>query len=171
VWVPGRGYDNLAHPERFRDRPLNDFLSQCCGDLVALNSIHAGCMPGLLGISVTAVGRDFIQASMPVDERTTQPFGILHGGASVTLAETLGSIASWLLVSGQPGARVAGVEVNASHLKAVDSGKVTGVCRPLRIGRTLHFWHIDISDDRGARCCTARLTVSISVPGGDSPAC
>ncbi len=128
-------------------------------------------MPGLLGIRVTAVGRDFIRAEMPVDERTTQPFGILHGGASVTLAETLGSIASWLLVSGEPGARVAGVEVSASHLKAAGPGTVTAVCRPLRIGRTLHFWRIGIYNARGERCCAARLTVSIGTPRNDSRAC
>ena len=128
-------------------------------------------MPGFLGISVTAVGKDFIRADMPVDQRTTQPFGILHGGASVALAETLGSIASWLLVSGEPGARVAGIEISASHLKAVGSGCVTGICRPLRIGRTLHFWQIDIYDEKGARCCAARLTVSISAPQDQAVGC
>jgi len=160
--VIGGRYANLAPPNQLRGSSLKDSLSKRCGDLVTLNSTHRDCMPGFLGISVTAVGRDFIRAKMPVDQRTTQPFGILHGGASVALAETLGSIASWLLVSGQPGARVAGVEVSASHLKAVSSGYVTAVCRPLRIGRTLHFWQINVYNGEGARCCAARLTVSVS---------
>ena len=88
-------------------------LSQICGDLVALNRMHQGNLAGHIGIEVTAIGRDFVRASMPVDERTKQPMGLLHGGASVVLAETLGSVASFLLVSGTPGARVAGLEVIA----------------------------------------------------------
>ncbi len=150
---------------------MNLNLTRRCGDLVAMNSLHRGSMAGALDISVTAVGRDFIQATMPVDERTTQPFGILHGGASVVLAETLGSYASWLVVSGTTGARVAGVEVSASHLKSVGEGSVAGVCRPLRIGRTLHFWRIDIHDGHGNLCCAARLTVSVSLPSTEQAAC
>ena len=119
-------------------------------------------MAGLLDIRITAVGPDFIMGDMPVDKRTLQPMGLLHGGASITLAETLGSIASWTLVRGEAGARVAGIEVSGSHVKAARSGRVTGICRPLKLGRTLHFWRIDISDEAGDLCCSARLTVSVS---------
>jgi 1,4-dihydroxy-2-naphthoyl-CoA hydrolase len=146
-------------------------LSQRCGDLVTLNSAHRDCMPGFLGITITAVGPDFMRAEMPVDRRTTQPLGLLHGGASVVLAESLGSLASWLAVADIRGARVAGVEVNASHLKAVRDGKVFAICRPLRIGRSLHFWRIDISDDQGQPCCSARLTVNIGRPRAGQARC
>ena len=78
---------------------LMRFLSQSCGDLIALNSIHGDNLPGHMGIYLTAIGPDFIRGEMPVDARTVQPFGMLHGGASIVLAETLGSVASWLLVS------------------------------------------------------------------------
>lgn len=141
-------------------------FSQVCGDLVALNRWHEDNMAGHLGIVVTAIGRDFMRASMPVDHRTRQPLGLLHGGASVVLAETLGSVTSWLVVSRTPGARVAGLDVNATHLKAVTSGHVHGICRPLRIGRTVHIWSIDIFNDEGVQTCASRLTVSV----GQKPA-
>lgn len=137
-------------------------FSQACGDLVALNRMHEGNMAGHVGIVVTAVGRGFVRASMPVDERTRQPFGLLHGGASVVLAETLGSVASWLVVSRLSGARVAGLDINATHMKAVTEGQVHGICRPLRLGRTAHFWEIHVFDDAGRRTCASRLTVAIS---------
>ena len=137
-------------------------LSQICGDLVALNRMHQGNMAGHIGIEVTAIGRDFVRASMPVDERTKQPMGLLHGGASVVLAETLSSVASFLLVSGAPGARVVGLVINATHIKKATSGQVHGVCRPLRLGRTVHFWQIDIFDDEGEQTCSSRLSVAIS---------
>ncbi len=144
---------------------LKRFLSQSCGDLLTLNSMHRDNLSGQMGICLTAVGPDFISGEMPVDARTMQPFGILHGGASIVLAETLGSIASWLLVSHIEGARVAGIEVNGSHLRSVSSGKVRAVCKPFRIGRTLHFWQVDVRDEAGRLCCAARLTVSVSLPG------
>jgi 1,4-dihydroxy-2-naphthoyl-CoA hydrolase len=150
---------------------LKPYLSQRCGNLVALNRAHRDCMPGFLDIRITAVGPDFVRAEMPVDQRTTQPLGLLHGGASVVLAESIGSLASWLAVADMPGVRVAGIEVNASHLKAVGAGKVFAVCRPLRMGRSLHFWRIDICDGQGDRCCSARLTVSIGHPPADAVLC
>ncbi len=128
-------------------------------------------MPGFLDIRITAVGPDFVRAEMPVDRRTTQPLGLLHGGASVVLAESIGSLASWLAIADAPGIRVAGVEVNASHLKAVREGKVFAVCRPLRLGRSLHFWRIDISNGQGERVCSARLTVSIGHPPDEPVRC
>jgi len=144
-------------------------FSRVCGDLVQLNRMHENNMAAHLGIVVTAIGRDFVRAAMPVDHRTRQPFGILHGGASCVLAETLGSVASWLVVSRIPGARVAGLDINATHLKAVAEGHVHGVCRPLRIGRTVHFWSIDVFNDAGEQTCAARLTVSVGQRRG-SPA-
>ena len=113
----------------------------------------------VLGIRLTAVGPDFICGEMPVDERTQQPFGVLHGGASIVLAETLGSWASYLVASDDPAVRVAGIEVSGSHIRSVRSGTVTGVARPLRLGRSLHFWRIDIRDQENKLCCSAKLTV------------
>lgn len=122
----------------------------------------------VLGIRITAVGPDFICGEMPVDERTHQPFGVLHGGASIVLAETLGSWASYLVVCESPGARVAGIEVSGSHVWNVSSGVVTGVARPLRLGRSIHFWRIDIRDEDGNLCCSAKLTVKVGGTG-DTP--
>ena len=103
------------------------------------------------------------------DERTKQPNGLLHGGASVVLAETLGSVASFMLVAGTPGARVAGLDINATHLKTATEGFVHGVCRPLRLGRTVHFWQIDIFNDAGEQTCSSRLTVAVSRPQKKDP--
>jgi 1,4-dihydroxy-2-naphthoyl-CoA hydrolase len=136
-------------------------MSQAPIDLVQMNQRMEAGLERTLGIRITALGPDFICGDMPVDERTRQPFGILHGGASIVLAETLGSWASFLLAADRPGARVAGIEVNGSHLRAVRSGRVTGVARPLHLGRSLHFWDIDIRDSDGNLSCSARLTVKI----------
>lgn len=114
-----------------------------------------------LDIRITAIGPDFVIGDMPVDERTRQPFGLLHGGMSIVLAETLGSIGSVLLLSDEPDADAVGIEVGGSHLRGVREGRVTGVCRALRLGRNLHYWHIDISDDRNRLCCSARLTIFV----------
>ncbi len=115
----------------------------------------------VLGIRITASGPDFICGEMPVDERTQQPFGVLHGGASIVLAETLGSWGSFLVACDDPDARVAGIEVSGSHVWSVRSGLVRGVARPIRLGRSLHFWRIDIHDDNGNLCCSAKLTVKV----------
>jgi 1,4-dihydroxy-2-naphthoyl-CoA hydrolase len=146
---------------------MQPFLSQVCGDLVGLNTMYRENLVSHIGIEVTTVGPAFISGKMPVDDRTRQPHGILHGGASIALAETLGSTASFLLVSGTEGARVAGIEVSGSHVRAVGSGYVYGLCRPVHVGRTLHFWHVDIRDESGLLACTAKLTVSISSPSPD----
>ena len=116
-----------------------------------------------LGIQFTEIGEDFIEATMPVDGRTHQPFGILHGGASVVLAESLGSIASNLVIN-SPDKIAVGIEVNASHLNKAESGFVTGRVTPIRIGRSLHVWQIQIradSDLQSKPICHARLTVTI----------
>jgi 1,4-dihydroxy-2-naphthoyl-CoA hydrolase len=127
-----------------------------------MNQVIQSGIERVLGIRLTAVGPDFVCGEMPVDERTHQPFGILHGGASIVLAETLGSWASWLLVGDQPGTTVAGIEVGGSHVRAVRHGVVTGIARPLRIGRSVHFWKIDIRNAGGDLVCSARLTVKVS---------
>jgi 1,4-dihydroxy-2-naphthoyl-CoA hydrolase len=98
---------------------------------------------------------------MPVDHRTKQPFGLLHGGASVVLAETLGSIASALAVSDMNLYKGVGVEINANHLKSARGGYVTGICVPLRIGKTLHVYDIKIYDETEQLICASRLTVAI----------
>ena len=145
---------------------LKSKLNQLFADVDKLNALHEGSIGGHLGIEITAIGEDHVAGKMPVDERTRQPHGIMHGGASIVLAETLGSIASYLLVWGVEGARVAGVEVSGSHLRAVSSGNVYGLCKAVHIGRTLHFWQIDIRDDDERLCCAAKLTVSVSLPTG-----
>jgi 1,4-dihydroxy-2-naphthoyl-CoA hydrolase len=141
---------------------LKTYLSQGDLDLSALNAAHHESLTQLLGILVTAVGPDFIMGEMPVDERTRQPFGLLHGGASIVLAESLGSVGSFLLVRDEDGPRVVGVEVSCSHLRGVRSGKVTGVCRALKLGRTMHFWQINVYDQQWQMCCSARLAMSVS---------
>jgi len=150
---------------------LNQYISQEPLSLVQINRRQLSGIERVLGIRITAVGPDFICGEMPVDQRTRQPFGLLHGGASIVLAETLGSLASWLVVSDEPGARVAGIEVSGSHVQSVNEGYVTGTARPVRLGRGLHFWRIDVCDQAGGLCCSARLTVkvgrAVDPSGGD----
>ena len=140
---------------------VNKYISQAPVDLVQINQgINLG-IEKVLGIRIIAIGPDFICGEMPVDERTRQPFGILHGGASIVLAETLGSWASYMIASDDPAARVAGIEVSGSHVWSVNSGIVTGVARPVRLGRSVHFWRIDIHDQENNLCCSAKLTVKV----------
>jgi 1,4-dihydroxy-2-naphthoyl-CoA hydrolase len=113
-----------------------------------------------LFIRVTEIGPDYIAGTMPVDERTKQPFGLLHGGASVALAETLGSIASWLVVNPELFIGV-GIEINANHVKAVTKGMVRGVCKPIHIKGKNHIWEIKIYDDAGDLVCISRFTCTI----------
>ncbi len=149
---------------------MNAYISQAPLSLVEMNQrTHRG-IERVLGIRLTAVGPDFICGEMPVDERTQQPFGILHGGASIVLAETLGSWASFLVACDDPQARVAGIEVSGSHVWSARSGFVTGVARPVRLGRSLHFWRIDVSDQAGTLVCSAKLTVTVgrgAAPAGE----
>ena len=112
-----------------------------------------------LGIEITEIGDDFISASMPVDHRTKQPFGILHGGASVVLAETLGSIAG-NLASDEDSVCV-GLEVNANHLKKVSEGKVNAIAKPIHIGRSTQVWDIRIQNEADEAVCISRLTVAV----------
>ncbi len=119
--------------------------------------------PGLfehLGMVLTGAGPDWLEASMPVDVRTRQPFGLLHGGASVVLAESLASIGSLAVVDLRTQACL-GLEINANHLRAVREGTVTGVARPIHLGRTTHVWDIRIADEAGRPVCVSRCTVAI----------
>lgn len=131
---------------------------------------HAETLPGLLGMRLVEVGPDFVRAEMPVDERHVQPFGILHGGGSVVLAETVGSFSG--AMAAPPGARVVGVEVNANHLAPAHKGDtVTALCRPLRIGRTLQVWEIEIRrKSDGVLTCVSRLTTAVQPPREGKPA-
>ena len=114
----------------------------------------------LLDIEFMEIGEDFVTARMPVNERTHQPYGILHGGASVVLAETLGSVASSMIIDWDKYIGV-GLEVNANHLRPVKSGYVTGICKSLHVGGKTHVWDIKIYNDKGKMNCISRLTVAI----------
>ncbi|MFG6657328.1 1,4-dihydroxy-2-naphthoyl-CoA hydrolase [Scandinavium sp. M-37] len=127
--------------------------------LEKLNAMGEGNMVGLLDIRFERLSDDSLEATMPVDSRTHQPFGLLHGGASVVLAETLGSVAGYLCTEGDE--KVVGVEVNANHLRSVRSGRVRGVCKALHAGRRHQVWQIDIFDEQGKLCCSSRLTTAV----------
>jgi len=128
-------------------------------DLAALNDMGKNSLIEHLGITFTAIHPTHLEAEMPVDSRTCQPFGLLHGGASVVLAESMGSMAGWLTCREEQ--NVVGIEVNASHHRAVASGNVTAVCQPLHLGGQIQVWQIEIKNPRGKLCCSARLTVTI----------
>jgi 1,4-dihydroxy-2-naphthoyl-CoA hydrolase len=112
-----------------------------------------------LGIKVTEIGHDQIKASMPVDHRTRQPMGLLHGGASVALAESIGSIAASLAVG--PKKSCVGLEINANHLRTVKKGTVTGIAKPVHVGRSTHVWDIRIYDEQENTVCISRLTMAV----------
>lgn len=125
----------------------------------ALNRMHKDTACERLGIEITEIGPDFLRGRMPVDTRTKQPAGILHGGASVALAETLGSMSAWLCL--EPGFTGVGLDINANHIRAMREGWVYGECRPVHVGRTTHVWQIDIRDDQGRMVCASRITMAI----------
>ncbi|MEZ0542345.1 hotdog fold thioesterase [Fibrella arboris] len=116
---------------------------------------------GHLGIEFLEATDQYVTARMPVDERTHQPFGILHGGASVVLAESLGSIASVLRLPDPTTQRAVGLEINANHIRSVSSGWVYGKCTPIHIGRTTHVWDIRITDEQERLVCISRLTIAV----------
>jgi len=129
-------------------------------DLARLNGWSANTMMEALGIRITAVGDDWLAGSMPVDHRTHQPYGLLHGGASVALAETLGSTAAMLTLD--PGKELAvGLDINANHVRGVRSGTVTGTAKALHIGRTTQVWEIRIENEEGALVCISRITMAV----------
>lgn len=113
-----------------------------------------------LNIEIKEIGSDFITATMPVNEKTKQPFGICHGGAYVALAEELGSVASWLVIDRENFIGV-GVEINANHLKGVKDGFVTGICKPIHLKGRTHVWEIKIIDQIGDLCCISRFTCAV----------
>ncbi len=118
------------------------------------------CLPNHIGIEFTEIGPDFLRARMPVDDRTRQPFGILHGGASVALAETLGSLGAGLVID-RAKQRCVGQEINANHVRAVSSGHVIGTARPVHLGRRSHVWEIRITDEHDRLVCISRITMYI----------
>ncbi len=113
-----------------------------------------------VGIQFTEIGKDYLKATMPVDKRTKQPFGLLHGGASVVLAETLGSVASTILLDISKQYPV-GLEINANHIKSAKSGLVTGIVRPVHVGKGTHVWEIRITNEEEQLVCISRITVAI----------
>lgn len=126
----------------------------------SLNEIHRKTACESLGITITEVGDDFIRGVMPVDERTRQPYGLLHGGATLALAETLGSSAAVAVVDPATSMSV-GTAVTANHIRAARQGFVTGTARPLHLGRTSQLWEIDIVDESQRPVCLARLTTMV----------
>ena len=129
-------------------------------DLDTINNFNQNTLVSHLGIEITEVGLDFVKAKMPVDQRTKQPMGLLHGGASLVLSESMGSMASWL-VSGDSNAHIVGVEINANHLKSVSAGYVISITKPVKLGKTLHNWNTEIFDENELLLCVSRLTVMI----------
>ena len=127
-----------------------------------LTELHRNTAPATLGLEFTEVGDDFIRGRVPVDHRTKQPFGRLHGGVSVVLAETLGSCGA--AYSCPVGHQVVGLDINANHLRGPESGWVTGIARPVHIGRTTQVWQIDMHDEQGRASCVSRLTMAVLSP-------
>lgn len=128
--------------------------------LEVLNEMSAGCMVEHVGIEFTEIGTNFLKATMPVDARTKQPLGLLHGGASVVLAETLGSIAATLVIDLNKKTAV-GLEINTNHIKSAKEGKVTGLVSPIHIGKGTHVWSIEIKNDDGQLVAISRITMAI----------
>jgi 1,4-dihydroxy-2-naphthoyl-CoA hydrolase len=128
--------------------------------LEQLEELQRDSMPGWVGIHITEIGPDFLAGTMPVNERTRQPFGILHGGASVVLAETLASTAAFLCIDRERFVSV-GQEINANHVRSVRDGVVTGTTRPFHLGSRSQVWGIEITDEGGRLTCVSRITMAI----------
>ncbi|WP_443692513.1 hotdog fold thioesterase [Pseudomonas sp.] len=136
-------------------------------DIDQLNALQKNTIGEVLDIRFEAFDESSLTASMVIDHRTHQPYGLLHGGASVVLAETVGSMASYLCID--PGKFFCvGLEVNANHLRGLRNGRVTAVARPVHIGRTTHVWDIRLTSDEGKASCVSRLTMAV-VPVGEQP--
>lgn len=134
-------------------------------DLEYLEGLRNANMGTHIGLEFTEVGPDFLSARMPVDQRTTQPFGILHGGANCVLSESLGSVAAWMTIDPEK-YRAVGLEINANHIRAVTEGAVIGTCTPMHVGRRTQVWQTDIVEEAtGKRVCISRLTVAIIEQG------
>ena len=128
-------------------------------DLAAINAANKGCTDDVLGIRITEIGDDFVRGELGVKPYTRQPLGLLHGGVSCVLAETLGSIGGFLACD--DGYGVVGVDINATHMSGVRSGKVIGTARPLKLGGRMQFWAIDIATEDGESVCAARLSTAV----------
>ena len=129
--------------------------------LSLINQMSAGTLVESLGITIDEIGNDYLKGSMSVDNRTRQPMGLLHGGASAALAETLGSIASLLMLDPNEGSVPVGVNLQVNHLNSVSKGRVYGKVTPVKTGRTLHLWQIEIDDEQGKPVCFGTLSVFI----------
>jgi 1,4-dihydroxy-2-naphthoyl-CoA hydrolase len=127
-----------------------------------LNRLSRSTANEHLGMEFTEVGDDFITARVPVDHRTIQPYGFIHGGVSVALAETLGSCGAAFSIP--EGYRTVGLDINANHLKSASSGWVTGTARPVHMGRTTHVWAIELKNDAGELTCVSRITMAVLAP-------
>ncbi len=125
-----------------------------------LNPLGPGTMGEYLGMEWVAIGDNYIKIRMPVDNRTRQPYGLLHGGASCALAETIGSVASHFVIDANK-CICLGLDINANHVRGVSSGYITATCTPLHLGASTHVWDIKIHDDKGKLVCISRLTVAI----------
>lgn len=128
--------------------------------LDVLNDMGKGCMVEQLGIVFTEIGDDYLLATMPVDERTKQPLGLLHGGASVALAETMGSVGATVCIDMNKNYAV-GLEINTNHIKSARDGKVTGKASPIHLGKSTHVWGIEIVNDQGQMVAISRITMAI----------
>lgn len=127
-----------------------------------LTSIHKDTAPAHIGLEFLEVGDDYIVGRVPVDARTRQPYGLLHGGVSVVLAETLGSCGA--IYCAPPGHRVVGLDINANHIRGATSGWVTGRTTPVHVGRSTQVWHIELRNDAGELTCVSRLTMAVLAP-------
>lgn len=137
-------------------------------DLARINAWNRGTMMETLDIRFTEVGDDWLRGTMPVDQRTQQPFGLLHGGASVVLAETLGSSAALLTLDVEKEVAV-GLDINANHIRGVRGGIVTGTARAMHLGRTTQVWEIRIEEETGKLVCLSRLTMAVIPSPGGAP--
>jgi len=128
--------------------------------LQSINGLAKNTLAENLGIEFTAIGEDFLEAKMPVDHRTQQPLGLLHGGASVALAETLGSVAATYCIDSSKQFCV-GLDINANHIRGVQSGFVKGTTKPVHIGKKTHVWEIRITDEKNDLICISRITMAV----------
>jgi 1,4-dihydroxy-2-naphthoyl-CoA hydrolase len=125
-----------------------------------MNALNDNTLSSWLGMEITGIGPDFLSGSMPVDHRTRQPYGLLHGGASIALAETLGSLAAAMTVD-PASTLVVGQEINANHIRGLREGRVTGTARPVHLGGRSQVWSIEIADEAGRLVCISRLTLAV----------
>ncbi|MFZ1702849.1 MAG: hotdog fold thioesterase [Saprospiraceae bacterium] len=126
-----------------------------------LNNFTQNTLFSTLGMVIEKIGPDYVKGSMPVDARTKQPMGLLHGGASAAFAESLGSIASVLLFEKPEDYSIVGVDLHATHLNAVKDGMVIGIVKPIKLGKTMHFWQIEMTDELGKPICSSTLSILV----------